>query len=220
MLKKFFQKYKKWNPNKEVRLFLLFMPILLFFVTFKIDNDFWFLISTGKTILNKGFITIEPFTIHEGLVFLPQQWLTDIIFYLLYSKLGIYGIFFFLMFINIIVIFIMYKLCLLITNNKIKLSLLITIITDFLLEILVFTTRPQVFDILFLLLELYLLELYIKKKKNKYLIGLPIISLLMINLHASIWPMIFVILFPYYLGKIKLKYFTSTRLKCCSNYSY
>ncbi len=206
MLNKFLQKYKKWNPTKGVRLLLLFIPIILLFITFRIDNDFWFLINTGKTILEKGFITTEIFTIHEGLSFIPQQWLTDIIFYLLYSKFGIYGIFFFLQLINIIIIYIMYKLCLLVTNNKIKLSLLITIITDFILEISVFTTRPQIFDILFLLLEIYLLELYIKNKNKKYLIGLPIISIMMINLHASIWPMCLVFLVPYLLGNLKIKW--------------
>ncbi len=206
-MKKFIDKYKKWNPTKGVRLLLLFVPILTMFITFRIDNDFWFLIKTGNTILEKGFITKELFTIHANLAFIPQQWLTDIIFHLLYSNLGNYGIFFFLIIINILIIYIMYKLCLLISNNKIKLSLLITIITDLILQISVFTTRPQIFDILFLLLELYLLELYIKKKKNKYLIPLPIISLLMINLHASIWPMTLVFLVPYLLGRINLKIF-------------
>lgn len=206
MLRKILHKYKTWNPPKEVRLLLLFLPIILLFFTFNIDNDFWFLINTGKTILTKGFITIEPFTIHEGLKFIPQQWLTDVIFYILYSKLGVYGIFALLVIINILIIFLMYKLCLLVSNNKVKLSLLITIVTDILLEMFAFTTRPQIFDILLLLLEIYLLELYIKKKKNKYLIGLPIISLLMLNLHASIWPILFIFLIPYFLGKLKFKW--------------
>ena len=65
-------------------------------MTFKIDNDFWFLIKIGKTILEKGFITTELFTIHSNMTFIPQQWLTDIIFYFIYNKLGIYGIFSFL----------------------------------------------------------------------------------------------------------------------------
>ena len=213
MIKRFFQRYKKWTPTKGIRIFLLFIPILLLFLTFKIDNDFWFLINTGKTILTKGFITIEPFTIHQGLTFIPQQWLTDIIVYLLYSKFNIYGIFFLLVIINILIIFIMYKLCLLITNKKIKLSLFITIITDIILEISIFTTRPQIFDILLLLLELYLLELYIKNNNSKYLIGLPIISLLLLNLHASIWPISLVFLIPYFLGKIKSKYFEKENYK-------
>ena len=70
------------------------------------------------------------------------------------------------------------------------------------------TTRPHIFDILFLLLEIYLLELYIKSNNKLYLIGLPIISILMINLHSSIWLMLFVFLLPYYVDNIiKIKTF-------------
>ena len=213
-IKKFLNDYMKWTPSKIVIVILLLLPILLSFnIKFKLNNDFWFLINTGKYIINNGIPHIEPFTMHSNLSFVVQQWLTDIIFYFIYSKFNIYGMYIFTIIMELLIIYLMYKVCLLISNNKIKLSIIITVLIMLILNRDFITTRPHLFDILFLTLELYLLELYIKRNNIKYLIGLPIISLLMINLHSSIWPMIFVFLLPYYVGRINLKFTTKVNYK-------
>lgn len=196
-LKKILNNYMRCNPPKIVILFLLFFPFLLyFFDKFSFDNDFWFLVNSGKYIVNNGIPHIEPFTIHEGLTFICQQWLTDVIFYLIYNKFNIYGMYILMLLLNILIIFLLYKLSMLI-SNKVKLSLFVTIIVDVIFISSFLTTRPQAFDIILLLLELYCLEFYIKKNNKYYLLILPLISLLMINLHASFWIMLFVFLIPY-----------------------
>lgn len=91
----------------------------------------------------------------------------------------------------------------LLSEGKIKLSFLITIIFDIFFVIMFLRTRPQSLDAILLLLEIYLLELYVKKGKRYYLIGLPIISILMINFHSSLWLMLFVLLIPYFVERIK-----------------
>ena len=198
-MRKLINKYKGWQPSIYSLLLLLILPNLLFIIIgFVLDNDFWFLINTGKTILEKGFINIEPFTIHSGLSFIPQQWLTDIIFYLIYQKFDIRGMYFFVIICNFIVIYLSYKLCYLVSKSR-KKSLIFTIIIDSILIFCKFlTTRPQTFDIIFFLLELLLLESYISQNNKKYLFAIPIISLLLINLHASMWLMMFVIMIPYF----------------------
>lgn len=198
--------YSNWTPPK----ILVFLTISLFVVIInlnftRLDNDFWFLINTGKHILNSGFPTIEPFTIHADLQFVVQQWLTDVIFYLIYSKFNIYGMFIFMSIMNILIAYLIYKTCLLLSNNKVKISIIMTILVDLIFSISFVTTRPQLFDVLLLLTELYLLESYFKKDNKKYLLGLPVVSLLMINLHSSLWTMIFVFLLPYY-AEIVLKF--------------
>ena len=86
-IKKFLNDYMKWTPSTIVILVVLSIPFLLFFVMpFKLNNDFWFLINTGKYIINNGIPHTEPFTIHSNLSFVAQQWLTDVIFYLIYNK--------------------------------------------------------------------------------------------------------------------------------------
>ena len=202
--KNFLDSYSKWVPPKILILLGLIVLILLIGLAFfEIDNDFWFLINLGRSIINNGIPNIEPFTIHSNLDFIAQQWLTDVIFYLIYDKFGIYGMLFLLTFINTIVAFLTYKLSMLLSDGKIKLSFLVTIIFDVFFITMFLKTRPQAFDTILLLLEIYLLELYVKKNKKTYLIGLPLISILMINFHSSIWSMLFVFLLPYFAERIK-----------------
>ena len=198
-MKKYLNMLRKWKPSKLSTILFLLTPFMVFmFIDFKLDNDFWFLINTGKTIIEKGFITIEPFTIHSGLMFIPQQWLTDIIFNFIYENFNIMGMYFFILLCNLLVIYLFYKTSLLMGKNK-RNAIIITIVLDiFLLSTRLLTTRPQTFDIIVFTLELLLLELYIKKNKTIYLIFIPLLSLFMINAHASTWAMLLVLLLPYY----------------------
>ena len=206
-MKKLINNYKKWKPS-SLAIILLFLVLFTFFLLpgFKLDNDFWFLINTGKTILKEGFIHIEPFTIHSGLSFIPQQWLTDIIFYFIYHIFGIRGIYYLVLLCDGIIVYLFYKISLLSSNNKKRAMIITSLISIFmLLWVGILTTRPQLFDIIVFSLELYLLELYIKKEKNNYIYFLPLLSLLLINYHASMWLMFFVLLVPYYIEFIILK---------------
>jgi len=192
-------RFKTWNPSVYATILILLLPTIYFAVTkFRLDNDFWFLINTGKVIMQKGFITIEPFTIHSNLAFIPQQWLTDIIFYLIYSKFSVVGMFVFLLILNYLIVFLLYKLISLICKMK-GINLLIALILN--LTLLVFgaiVTRPHTIDIILLLLEIIILESYVKNNKKKYLYFIPLISVLFINFHSSTWLMLFVFMLPYY----------------------
>lgn len=205
-MKKNIDKYKKWNPSPYATALLLLTPFLIYVIrNFILDNDFWFLVNTGKTILKEGFIHIEPFTIHEGLAFIPQQWLTDIVFYLIYDNLGIRGMFYFVIVCNCLLLFVFYKTAFLVSNNR-KKSLIITVVVDIvIIGMYVLTTRPQMFDLLFFSFEIYILELFVTKNKDKYLYFLLLESLLLINFHASMWMMFFVLLLPYYAEYIYMR---------------
>lgn len=212
--KKIMKVYSNWHPSKLVLTIILLFPFLYFAISkFELDNDFWFLINTGKEILKKGFITIEPFSIHENFTFMSQQWLSSIIFYFIYDYFDVYGMLVLILLINCIIIFLLYKLLLLITENKVKVSMILTVIIDFLLLISFVKTRPQIFDIVFFISELYLLELYIHKNNKKVLIFLPVISLLLINFHASIWLMFFVFFVPYFVEWLYFKFFKKDTFK-------
>lgn len=207
-MRKIVNNYKNWKPSTYAIILLLLIPFIMFLIRgFELDNDFWFLINTGKEIIKEGFIRIEPFTIHSGLFFISQQWLTDIIFLLIYDSLGINGMYYLVLLCNGIIVFLLYKLSYLVSNNR-KRAVLITIFSDiFLIFSGILTTRPQLFDIIVFTLELYLIELFINKNKTKYLYFIPLLSILLINYHSSMWPMLFVLLVPYYVEAfIKKKY--------------
>ena len=196
---KLITKFKNWNPSIYATILLLTIPFFYFALKdFKLDNDFWFLINTGKYILNNGFTIIEPFTIHSDFAFIPQQWLTCIIFYLIYTKLGMKGMLLLLLLLCIVIVYLIYKLSILISNKR-SISIIITIFAYLMFLLYSITTRPQIFDIIIFISEIYIIEKYIKTNQNKYLYFLPLLSLLLINLHASMWLMFFVLLVPYYI---------------------
>lgn len=205
-MKKLINKYKNWNPSFFSIAVLLLLPFIFFIVYgFVVNNDFWFLLNTGKTIIHDGFINVEPFTIHSDLAFLPQQWLTDVLFYFVYNLFNLRGIYYLIVIFNLLIIFFIFKLSYLITNDR-KKSFFITFFTDSLLIISGFiTTRPYIVDITILLLELILLESYIVKNNKKYLYFIPLLSVLLINAHSSMWLMLFVFMLPYYAEWILLK---------------
>lgn len=206
-MKKIVEYYKKWNPSKLVIVLILLFPLYIFIKDgFGLDNDFWFIVNTGKTILHDGFINVEPFTIHEGFAFIPQQWLTCVIFYIIYHNVGIFGMFCFIIGCYLLITYLGYKMSYLVCENKKKSLYIMLFINIMLIGLGVLTTRPQAFDLIIFMLELYLLELFVKNDNKKYLYFLPLLSLLFVNLHASMWLMFFVFLLPYYVEYIVMKF--------------
>ena len=90
------------------------IPILSLIGRFGIDNDFWFTINQGKYILENGFPTTVINTIHQGLTFLYQSSGTGVLFYLIYSILGNYGIMIFTLIMLELIVYFYYKLCMLV----------------------------------------------------------------------------------------------------------
>ncbi len=209
---KLINKLKNYKPSKAMSMLYLFIPIVIsiLFIDIKEQGDIWFLLNHGKYVLNQGFPTIEPFTIHQGLSFVMQQWLSSVIFYLAYCLSPKFGLFIVCFIINILILFFTYKLCMLLTKNNYRRSIFLTITVDFLLLLFRFITpRPQIFTYLLLIITLYIMELFIENRKTKALYFLPLISLLQINLHSSMYFIHFVFLFPYFIyfliNKIKNK---------------
>mgnify|MGYP006918633247 FL=1 len=186
--------------HKQIKVLFFILLLIFTYNCFSnaevFNNDTWFLFSHGRYILENGFPTIEPFTMHENLSFVMQQWLSAVIFYLTYSFLGKIGLAALVAFIFFVSLCTIYKTCKLITEHNEYLSMIITIICAIILPVF-FAGRPQIFSYLSFLLLFFFLENYIQKKDLRYLIPLPIISLLLINLHASMWGLLFCFVLPY-----------------------
>ena len=196
-MKKILNKIKLYRPAKEILLLYFFIPIFLSAtVVLTQEEDIWFLLNHGKYILNHGFPTVEPFTIHQGLSFVMQQWLSAFVFYLIYSLFGKYGLLILIVMVNLLILFFLYKLCMTISDNKRTISTVITCITDIFLMIFILP-RPQIFTYLFLIIILYIMEVFYKDKNTKLIYFLPLISILQINFHASMWFMLYLFMLPY-----------------------
>ncbi len=83
-------------------------------------------------------------------------------------------------------------------------SLFVSLIASFVI-LPIITARPGTFSTLILVIELYFLEMYMLTSKRKYLFPLPLLSLLCINIHAAMWPMLFVLMLPYLVESFPFK---------------
>ena len=181
--------------SRLAKIIILAMPLSYVGVT--MDNDLWFTINHGRYLLTYGFTNIEPFTVHEGLAFSFEKWLTCITFYKVYDWFGEWGMYVFMLIIFAAIILMFYKVCLLFSNNNENISLLVTAAVMYFFAQSYIRTRPQIFSYFFLLAELYCLEKYARTGKIKKLCPLPLLSLLYMQFHSTMLPIFFIIMLPY-----------------------
>lgn len=180
------------------------LPMMVIFNIFKgLDNDLWYLLSEGRYIIQNGIYKVDTMSMHQGLDIVVQNWLSAVIFWIVYAFLGSKGIFFMVFLVNSVICYLLYKLCMLISNDNKRLSIILTIFTDLNMSLYFIVSRPQIFSFVILVLLLYLLELYIKTDNSKYLKFIPLLSFLEINLHASLWWFIFLFMIPYIIDSFK-----------------
>lgn len=198
---------KKLSLSKIQLLLLFLLPVILFLVSYKIlSKDFWFSINEGKYIINNGFPTTVLFTLHKNFYCVLQSWGSLVIFFLIYNYLGSIGMYLWIILMMLLILFVLYKICMLISRKNITISIILSLNT--ILGINIFLDfRPQMFTFLNLLMLIFLLELYIKNNKIKYLIPLPLIALCQINLHGIFFFMLFIFMIPYIIDSFDFKIF-------------
>ena len=180
---------------KISKLLILAIPFMCVGVC--MDNDFWFTINHGRYILTYGFTDIEPFTVHEGLAFSFEKWLTCISFYKIYDWLGVWGMFWFMMLLFAVIIGLFYKGCVLFSGGNKNASL---IITGFCMSFFGWSyvrTRPQLFSYIFMLLEVICLEKYARSGNVRKLWPLPLLSFLYMQFHSTMLPIFYILMLPY-----------------------
>lgn len=197
---------RKNDIDKKGRwaLFLLLFVPCIFSLVRSLDNDIWFLLTHGRYVLENGIPHIEPFTIHQDFHFVMQQWLSASIFWLAYSSLGDIGVKLLVMLCYMLLVFVIFKLCMLLSENYFFLSFSITFFVSIIFTFFM-VSRPYIFSTLIFALEFYLLESYRKTGNKKALYLLPLLSVLLINFQAAMWPMLFVFLIPYIIETFKFK---------------
>ena len=185
----------KFSKN-YIYLFFIISALCFFFKEYKGEADIYFLLSHGRYVLENGISYTDILSMHTEFNFVMQQWLSSVIFYLIHNYLGSIGLYIFIFIMNCIITFLIYKLCLIVSQNKKFSSCFVSVIAMVLLQIGFIVPRPQIFTFIVLIMILMMLELFSSKRK-KYLYFMPLLSICLINLHASMWPMIFIFCLPY-----------------------
>ena len=191
--------------SKRVKAIILALPIIIsFFQVRVLDCDFYFLYSIGDYIVHHGFPFTDVLSMHSSMRIVVQQWLSSVIFYYVYTFLGKYGVISLVYICNTVICYFTYRITVLISKNDV-IAVAVAALTNFFIFDAFMVTRPQIFTYTILMVEIYLLEMHVQTKKSKYLIGIPVLSLLLINLHAAMWLMLFVFMLPYLISAIPVK---------------
>ena len=192
--------YKNYKPSKQECLLFFLIPLFIstFTITLSDNPDIWFLLKHGEYVLQKGFPHIDFLSMHQGLHFVMQQWLSSVLFYIFNLISGRYGLYILCFTINCLILFFLYKLCMELSNNNYRVSTALAILTDFLLLLFrVIIPRPQIFTYLLLIITLYIMEKFRKNSKSKAIYFLPLISILQINFHCSMYFILYIFMLPY-----------------------
>lgn len=200
------------NKNKKALMItgiLMIILISIAFTTKTFQNDTFYTIKVGQSILKNGIDMKDHFSWHS-LSYTYPHWLYDIIIYKLYDSFKFNGLYMFtilcFMIVGLTFYFVNIKL-----NKSYFLSLLFSVLAMIMLAHYA-SARAQLFTYLLFILEIYFIERLLSSSKKRYGIYLMIICLLVANLHAAVWPFYFILMLPYffeqlvYIVKNKLKY--------------
>ena len=199
---------RKININDAPKWFkaiMLLAPVLgILLIDTGLNNDFYFLYPTGEYILNNGFPVTDFLSMHSSMGIIVQQWMSAVAFYLVYSRLGQAGLVALLYLCYALLCVLVFWFCNRVSENFF-ISAVCAFVCDLLMAITFIRTRPQIFTYLILLAALCVLEAGVKSKSIKPLIALPFLSVLLINFHAAMWPMLFVLASPYLFAAMPIK---------------
>ncbi len=193
------EKNKKTINKKSVIFNILaIICIILFCIAISpitMQNDTYYTVKIGETIVQNGIDGIDHFSWHENLSYEYPHWLYDVIMYFIYNIGGWTGIY-----ISTLVFTCLLGIILYITNKNICknqiVPFILTIASMFLIKSYI-AARAQLVTFILFVLEIFFIERFIKNRKVGYALGLLSISLLIANLHVAVWPFFFVLFLPY-----------------------
>lgn len=183
-------------------LFFLSMFIGLLFISRSLNNDIWFLLSHGRYVVQYGWPTTDPLSMHEGLDFVMQQWLSAVIFWESYVIGGESGPIAVVYVVSTAIIYAYYRLLRLISQGNRNIAIAVTALVMIFVCPLFMVTRPQIFSLLIFILTVYLLEKSTQHISWQRYLAFFLLSVLLINLHAAMWPLMAILVVPYLVEKI------------------
>lgn len=158
------------------------------------QNDTFYTIKIGESILKNGVDMLDHFSIHN-IMYPYEHWLYDIFVYLIYNKFGFTGLYISNIVLTSIIGFILYFGTKKLYKNEF-ISFIITVVSIFLLKNFI-ATRAQLISYIIFVLEIFLLETLFKHGKKRNILALVILSIMLANIHAAVWPMFFILFLPY-----------------------
>jgi len=189
---------KKIVSNKKYKYIFLILLLLVFGIigiNKVTQNDLFFDLKTGESILKYGIDFKDHFSFIPNLTYIYHHYLYDLIIYYIFKWGGYKGVFFFYY-----IFFLLISGTILYQNKKFSKSTFIAIfITLFSMGcgIGYITNRIQSITYLLFYLEVILLEKLYTKGSTKTSILIILISILIANLHMPLWIFTLVLFLPF-----------------------
>lgn len=198
------------RPLNQKLFFILFTIIPVFYLMERLvcsvyDSDMYFLIATGREILENGIPHTNVWTIDSSSGIIVQQWLYDVILAFV-DKAGYAGF----------SLFICLEFCIFtalwmyfFSMRKVPkiLSFFLLILISMPAQDYLFSIRPQIITMILVLGSCIALEKFAWTKKYRWLILLPVLSCLEMQVHASMWFLHFAVILAYMIPAFYFKPF-------------
>ena len=166
------------------------------FYRFVEQADTRFVMNIGRYVLEHGIPRVDPFTVHEGLQLVAQQWLSGVFFWETYKNFGLEGLLAVDYIFGAAAVIIFWRLCLMVSGgNKSAAFVMALAVGLFVAPMIV--PRPHILSAVVFVAEVFLLEKFTRTGSAKFLLPLPVMSALLVNLHAAMWAMSLVLCLPF-----------------------
>ena len=191
--------YKKWLATLWKICAITFITLLILrnvYSSICISNDFYFLSATGKYIVNNRTIPdTNPFFIFKDKPFVVQQWIYCVYCYFLslHGNIAIWGS---IVLFGTILTVLLYNLFRIREIDSLT-SLFFSVLTLSLSRDYMLNVRPECITIILLLLQVFSLEKYKRTRKQLWLMMIPMLMILEVNIHSSMWFMHYCLMIPY-----------------------
>ena len=161
-------------------------------------NDYWWHVKTGEWILHHGRIPENDIFSWIGIEYsidwIPHEWLSDVIFYYIYSLGGHSAVYLFVLFLaNGFIVTIHFFARKAFQRNVLIIGCFLVFTSVIVTS--VFYPRPQVFSNYIFLIVVWCLYQFIEHKNTKVLFFIPFITVLWSNLHGGFAMLSYVLCF-------------------------
>lgn len=186
------------KKNKITIISIILIALLtIIYVTKTFQNDTFYLIKVGEQIVKNGIDFKDHFSFHN-LPYLYPHILFSVVVYIFYNLFANHGLYILTIIFSLILSFIMYYVN--IKNSKNKIIPLITTLLFVIYMVSFITLRAQIASYSIFILEYYFLNKLLKTNKNRYIVYITLLAILLVNTHVAVYPF-FIILFLPFIGE-------------------
>lgn len=182
--------------NKNIVIYLLLLFIFVMIVQPLTDSDTFWHLKLGEYIFeNRSVPVFDVFSWHslvEPLEMYPHEWLSQLIFYVVFNFLAESGFVLFISLLGVLLLLYIYKKNEEYFNGNLFITFCLFVFAGFMLSFYC-TARPQIFEYFFLLFTIFTLNDY-RNGNKKIIWTLPILMILWINFHAGSSAIMFVLI--------------------------